>query len=148
MNREQNIFETAQDRKNEKEVMRAIAKHLGANGAHLAPKFYPVDGALLKDGVAFNLVEIKCRKIPSTKYPTLKLCLRKFTELNNLDQVLETLLVIRWTDKTGYAKICELAPERITVLKRHNIRYEGDEQLAVELNIKDFTFLPQEETNE
>ena len=135
-------FETKDDIDLEKKVVEYIMPAFGAHDVFHTPKFYPVDAAFIdKDGKVTDLIEIKCRNIKSTQYETFTMDLAKYRELKDLDKYVNTYLVVKWQDVVGYLSITLNEPNKISVLKRHNLRCEGDHKLVVELDVNKFVML-------
>lgn len=108
-------------------------------------KLDPIDWWAERDGKVVAFVELKCRKIPSTKYSTVFVTLRKWLDLLRahewtIDGV-PALIVVRWTDRIGYYEITDLPPGRLSVLRRREHRVEQDTEPAWELPISAFTWL-------
>ena len=133
-------FETKESIAIEKEIGEEMKEHFGAEDIWFCPKFYPVDAALLdSEGGVTHLLEIKYRTIASTDYDTFTMDLSKMQDIEKFEDYAKTYLVVRWTDITGYIPVSRIYFDKISVLKRHNKRYEGDHKLVVEIPIDQFT---------
>lgn len=103
------IYEKDDDRKREREVMEKFIRHLDSDGSsnesREAPRLYPFDYEVNKEGEAWAIVEIKCRTNKMDFYPNYMISLEKMRVLReqaHMRNVIPILLVC-WTDAAGYA---------------------------------------------
>lgn len=138
------MFVSDEDENNEREVA-AILERRWRCKLRKFGKLDPIDWWAERDGKVVAFVELKCRNIPSTKYATVFVTLRKWLDLLRahewtIDGV-PALIVVRWTDRIGYYEITDLPPGRLSVLRRREQRVEQDTEPAWELPISAFTWL-------
>ena len=132
-------FETELDLKNEQSVVNALSVHWGFQFLKLDRRyqadFMAVDGDDLK-----LWVEVKCRSISHTEYPTIILELDKCLAMWNLSQNtgVPSLFVAKWTDGLGWIKI---APPFRVKFTGKNDRYGLGGSPCVMLPIKHFVFV-------
>lgn len=130
----------------EKLILKLVAKKLGIKNIKGTPETHRVDGLFMcdkNDEIKF-LIEAKSRNIKSKQYKTTKLELGKWIKLNEFDQYIPTILAIGWQDKIGFAQVSALEPEKYSLMNRRNIRRPSDWQIAVEIPVSQFTFIPYE----
>ena len=138
------MFVSDEDEDNEREVAAMLESRWRCKLRKFG-KLDPIDWWAERDGKVVAFVELKCRKIPSTKYSTVFVTLRKWLDLLRahewtIDGV-PSLIVVRWTDRIGYYEITDLPPGRLSVLRRREHRVEQDTEPAFELPISAFTWL-------
>jgi hypothetical protein len=106
--------ETELDLLNEKRVARAVENHFGWTLEKITEKYHPLDYVLVKDrrevgAILCGYSEIKCRKIPSTKYDSGIVDLKKWQNIKLMLQtaLLPVYLIYAWSDVIGI-KLCRL----------------------------------------
>lgn len=133
-------YESHQDRVNEIEVATELAV-LWRCEAHKMPAFYQVDWALANSGTIRAWVEIKCRKVKRTQYPTLMLSLHKWLHGLKLqsDTGIPFILVVRWDEGIFYMRANSLMKPEIRISGRVDRGDPQDMEPCVHIPIDQFT---------
>lgn len=103
------IYETETDLRNERDVVEVFNRLWGTQ-AYKLPRAYSLDYLLTRGSDAVAFVEIKCRQVPSGKYDTLMISMAKILKGRAITRETDipSLLVVKWTDKTGYVYMSEI----------------------------------------
>jgi len=103
------IYETANDLRNERDVIEVLNKLWGTE-AHKLPRAYSMDYLLTRDRQAVSFVEIKCRQVPSWQYDTLMISMAKVLKGRAITREtgIPSLLVVKWNDTVGYVYMSEI----------------------------------------
>ena len=101
-------WESPADLENEQGVASCIEQAFQCQ-LHKLPKSYRLDFMATREGDGVAWIEVKCRKHPSTKYPTVMLSLSKVLAARQLESNtdLTAFLVVRFTDCTKYTTFTE-----------------------------------------
>lgn len=93
-------YENSRDQMSQRAVAGQIAKLFQAE-AHETPEFFHYDFTLIKGGQCAGFLEVKCRRVMSSKYPDVILSLNKWLELSTLTTVTgkPVFLVVQYLDK-------------------------------------------------
>jgi hypothetical protein len=96
-------YETAEDIKNEEEVIKLFAKK--GNFEYKKLNQHSLDFALLKNDIVKCFVEVKCFKSRSNQYPTQVVSLIKFDKMLDYSKLAPVYFVCRYSDnKIMYIK--------------------------------------------
>ena len=100
------IYETAEDRNNERRLAAKIERHYGCILSKMPMKL-SLDFMAIRDGKAVAFIEARQRKIAMNTYPTYMLSLYKAMQARALTMTtgLPCFLAVQWTDKAGIAKL-------------------------------------------
>lgn len=135
------VFVTDADERNEYEVAKILEKKWKCNIRKFG-KLDPIDWWAERDNKVVAFIELKCRNIPSTKYDTVFVTLRKWLDLLRAREWstdgVPSLIVLKWTDKIGYLDVTQIPPGTMSVLRRREHRAEQDVEPAWEIPVKDF----------
>jgi hypothetical protein len=129
------MHETAQDLRNELDVIVAYAKMLNF-GHQKLPIAYKADYALVEDGDVKAFVEIKCRNVNHDTYDTIILSLRKWHDINEMAQRINipAVFVIRYDDGVFSIPMRE-TPDAITIGGRVDRNDSRDIEPVIHYNI-------------
>jgi Holliday junction resolvase-like predicted endonuclease len=135
------VFVSGADEQNERDVARLLEKKWNCKIRKFG-KLDPIDWWAERNNKVVAFIELKCRNVPSTKYDTVFVTLRKWLDLLrarewSFDEV-SSLIVIRWTDRIGYYDVTQIPPGNLSVLRRREHRAEQDVEPAWEIPIKNF----------
>jgi hypothetical protein len=127
----------------EKEIIAKVAKEFKIPHVEPTPTRHRVDGLFMTkpQGEITHMIEVKSRNIKSDAYKTTKIEMGKWKKLNQFNLYVPTLLAIGWTDRTGYVMVGDVTPAAYTLMNRRVIRQASDWQIAVEIDVSDFTFI-------
>ena len=135
-------FVTADDERREREVADIIEQKWDCKLRKFG-RFDPIDFWAERSGEVVAFFEIKCRNVPSTKYETVFVTMRKFLDLLRAQEWsnggAKSFIVLRWTDCAGWLEVTNLVPGDLTVLRRIEHRVEQDVEPAFEVPIASFT---------
>ena len=108
------IYETQQDRDNERAVAEAIGQRYGCD-MHKLPMKYILDFAATRDGRVVAFIEVRCRNIASTQYDEFMVSVGKLLAAKSLTSCtgIPCRLAVRWAD--GVTRITNLPPENYDV---------------------------------
>jgi len=99
------LFETQEDLDNEREAIFRFSAFTNCIPYKL-PMESEADYVLMRGNDAKAIVEIKCRKIPSTRYDEYLIGQKKYNALIRWAELgFVPILLIRWTDVIGYVKL-------------------------------------------
>lgn len=100
------IYETGSDVAREAAIAALVAERYGATAKKL-PARYCLDHAFMRGDKLVGLAEIKCRKNPSTRYPTLMVSLLKWMTARDVAKAARVpgFLVVSWTDRVGMISV-------------------------------------------
>ena len=138
MNRPQ--YETQLDLKREQEAIRALERVSGRKSFKL-PVSYRIDFAMTNnEDEITSWVEVKCRKNPHKKYPTLAISVTKLMAGVSFEQKtnLPFFLVVHWPDFLGYVRISDLFEFKIIRGGRSDRNDNADEEPMVHIPIEKF----------
>lgn len=93
------MYETAEDLTEEAKVL-DLCCDVWKCKWEKTPKSYPFDSVFLRDGEVRAFAEVKCRKFPSTRFPTTIINLDKWISLRQFHKEtnLPTVLIIGFSD--------------------------------------------------
>jgi len=102
-------YETEADRINEQAVADLFEKKHGVRLEKIKP-IYGLDYAGFKGAELTHFIEVKCRKFEKEKYETTVINAHKVLAAGRLMRTFErrTILVVRWTDFTGWCPFGEV----------------------------------------
>lgn len=100
------IYETAEDRNNERRLATKIERHYNCMLTKMPMKL-SLDFMAMRDGKAVAFIEARQRKIAMNKYPTYMLSLYKAMQARLLTMTtgLPCFLAVQWTDKAGMVRL-------------------------------------------
>jgi hypothetical protein len=100
-----------------------------------------IDYALLREKKLTALAEMKCRMNPKNAYDTYMLSLDKIMAGLRLQEVtdLPVFLVVRWTDATGYLRICK--PKFVGIGGRKDRNDRLDTELVGHFDTRSFIII-------
>lgn len=128
------IYETAQDRANELDVMNRIC------GDDITYKKLPmrdfIDFALFRDDELVSLVEVRHRKTAMRKFPTLYCDAAKVLHARAYSELLQVpvYLFVQWSDKLAYINFNEAFKTSFNGNKK-NTRDEQEQSLVAHFDI-------------
>ena len=126
------IYERDEDRRREREAMNKLIAHLDASGdaydGNEAPRLYPFDYEVLREGKPWAIVEIKCRTNTMMFYSNYMISMEKMRVLREEARIrnVEPLLMVCWSDAIGYANADEAAARGI---KAYGGRYDRNDPM-------------------
>lgn len=99
------LYETKQDLHNEQQVADILSLEWGVEVVKLPIK-YGADYGIYKGGILRGWMEIKCRNVPSTKYPDVILSVEKWSKAMHFAQMTASkfILVVAFTDGIFYSE--------------------------------------------
>ena len=104
------LYESAQDLRNEHEVIEKVSLHLNADYKKL-PISYKLDFAMHKmaSGFVWFFCEVKVRTCKMNRYPTMMLNLDKVMAARDLSKHtgLDSYLIVQWTDRLATINFAE-----------------------------------------
>ena len=137
------LYEEAQDRRNELEVIRILEKKWPDYSFKKLPSKYYVDfAAIHKDGIT-AWVEIKCRNNNHNLYKTYMISMDKvihglsFAEKTNKDFT----LFVRWKDVIGWVTIDSIDKYSIEIGGRKDRGDTQDVEPVIHIPIEDFKII-------
>jgi hypothetical protein len=98
----------------------------------------PIDFVADRDGIPVGLVEVKCRKNASTKYPTVFLSYLKYKQMRteSILRKLPAIYLISYTDGIRYVKIDDVDTSRTVIAGRQSrpgAAHDQEEIIEVDL---------------
>ena len=119
------LYETQQDRDNEKSIARVIESEFNCQLTKMPIKL-SLDYMATRDGSAVAFIEARKRKTPMRQYPTYMISLYKVMMASTLTQAtgLPCFLAVQWSDNVG---ICKLPADDMDVQVGGTLR-RGDPQ--------------------
>tara|TARA_R110002167_G_scaffold11880_2_gene51389 strand:- start:1501 stop:1944 length:444 start_codon:yes stop_codon:yes gene_type:complete len=134
------IYETAKDRANEAAVAARLSKAWGCKLVKCA-ELYMVDWVIEKKGKVTHLIEIRCRKNSSTKYPTLICSMQKIIKGINASEItgLPFVFVPSFTDKLMWIKPTRDMEHNITMAGSDRRNDPADMEPCYNFKISDLT---------
>jgi len=133
------IYETRQDRDNERDVALALSRAWGCEVRQL-PRMYPCDLVAYRGGAAKALIEVKRRNITLGQYPTLHIGLGKIASLTNLQATgLQVFLVAALDDAILWHRI--RPPYPVVHGGRTDRGDSADQEPVCEIDFNDFTVI-------
>lgn len=139
------VHENAQTRRDEADVAADFAEAFQCEVRRLKD-FNELDFAMVnaRDRNVVCIVEVKCRAVRMHAYRTYMLSLHKWMALKKYDDYSEhgCVLVVRWSDRTGYLKVREFTGTPNTRWGGRNDRgTSDDEEPVVDIPISAFTVM-------
>ncbi len=130
------LYETKDDREKQKAAIDELVSFLKKDGgdirANEAPRLYPYDYEILKDGKPLALVEVKCRNARMDAYVNYMVSASKIRTLREQAHIREVSpwLLVDWSDCIGYADADKAASRGITA---YGGRYDRDDPMDREV---------------
>lgn len=126
------------------ELEAGVAKHLASKWSSDAvklPKFYKCDWALKRGKKVGALLEIKCRKNASDKYPTIILSADKWTYLRQMDESLgvPAFFVAKFTDGIRFIRPAKAQGFTVEMGGRHDRGDWQDVEPVVHIPVSSMT---------
>jgi len=112
---------TPQDQDNEKAVAAVVGTRWKCKAVPFGT-FCHIDWGFWRDGTIYAIGELKCRKMPSAKHPTVFLSRNKYTHLMAGSKCLgiPAFYIIQFTDGIRYINVAKVDPTKIEVTGRRD----------------------------
>lgn len=131
-------FETDEDRAREAEVANRFAERWGCT-LHKNPKYYPIDWVEVANGKLISWLEIKCRDIAPTQYPTVILGVLKYAELmaaHSLTGLPARFAALFNDDRVRYIDVAKIPLPLVFYWGGRSRRYRDMQDFEPEIHIK------------
>ena len=129
------VYESESDRRVEREIAESFAERWRCSFHHLR-RLSQVDAAIMQDDKVVAWAEIKRRRVPAKRYPTILLSAEKAAHGVNLSQLTEMpfLFLVRFDDCDAYVKVEQRHLKQLRIMGRTDRGDEADVEPCIEID--------------